>query len=343
MDIGLIRSSSYGQYSYCQMSYYITYVLGYQQPTQKKALLGTITHKVMEVLANCKKTMQDSPKKKKFVFMDDELGAVNFTYSELMSDYFVEDMLVRSYEHYTGHANHLEFDDTKDMKFCRDMVVAGLEVTNGSYDPRNQDIFQAEQPFQFVLDKDWAKYQVDGEDYYLTIRGTMDLIVKEGEALHLIDYKTGQRLDWATGEKKDFAKLQKDFQLMLYYYAIRKLFPEYKSVMVTIIFLRDGGPFSVIFEDDTIDQVEEMFKEHFETVKANTFPKPINARRSDFRCNKLCHFYKTVWPGTKTPMCNHVEDTISLYGIENATNKLKKKDFAVGFYQKPGSSDKDRK
>ena len=113
--------------------------------------------------------------------------------------------------------------------------------------------------------------------------------------------------------------------------------------MVTIIFLRDGGPFSVIFEDDTIDQVEEMFKEHFETVKANTFPKPINARRSDFRCNKLCHFYKTVWPGTKTPMCNHVEDTISLYGIENATNKLKKKDFAVGFYQKPGSSDKDRK
>ena len=107
-------------------------------------------------------------------------------------------------------------------------------------------------------------------------------------------HNTGQRLDWATGEKKDFAKLQKDFQLMLYYYAIRKLFPEYKSVMVTIIFLRDGGPFSVIFEDDTIDQVEEMFKEHFETVKAKTYPKPRNARRSDYRCNKLCHFYKTV-------------------------------------------------
>ena len=344
MDIGLIRGSSYGQYDYCQMSYYITYVLGYQQPTQKKALLGTITHKVMEVLANCKKVVQDNPKKKKFLFNDDEIGILKFTYQELMSQEFVDDLLNKSYEHYTTHAKHLTFDFKDDMKFCRDMVDAGLTMFNGAYDPRNQNIFKAEQPFQFVMDKEWAKYTVDGEEYYLTVKGTMDLIVKENEdTLHLVDYKTGLRKNWATDEVKDQEKLNKDFQLMLYYYAVRKLFPEYKNVMVTIIFLRDGGPFSVSFKDDTIEEVEKLFKEHFETVKQNTWPKPVDKARKDFRCYRLCEFYKKNWDGTNMPMCNHVEQVIAIKGIEKATEILKKPDFKVGFYQKPGSSDKDRK
>lgn len=458
------------------MSYYITYVLGYQQKTGKKALLGTITHKVMEVLANCKKQIQESPKKKKYIFIDDELGNIKYDYQTLMSGEFVELLLDLSYKHYTSHAGHLTFNHDEDMQFCRNMVDAGINENEGKFDPRNQNIFVAEQPFEFVLNNEWAKYQVNGEDYYLTVRGTMDLIVKEDEeTLHLVDYKglsldtkiptingwttmkdvkvgdvlydmynnptkvigksevknlpcyklsfrssigesesivcdnehlwrmvngevkpvtsiiagdllpykgdelnknwivtnieqvdsvptqcikvdsstntflcgtnmipthnTGQRLDWATGEKKDMPKLQKDFQLMLYYYAIKKLFPEYKKVIVTIIFLRDGGPFTLEFEDSTVEKVEELFKEHFETVKKNTFPKPVSQNRSSFKCNRLCDFYKETWEGTKKPICNHVEDTIALYGIENATNKLRKKDFSVGFYKKPGSKD----
>ena len=58
-----IRSSSYNNYEFCQMQYFITYVLGHQSDSGKKAELGTMVHKVMEVMADLKKFMQDNPKR----------------------------------------------------------------------------------------------------------------------------------------------------------------------------------------------------------------------------------------------------------------------------------------
>ena len=48
MIVTYIRSSSYNNYDYCQMQYFITYVLGHQSISGKKAQLGTIVHKAME-------------------------------------------------------------------------------------------------------------------------------------------------------------------------------------------------------------------------------------------------------------------------------------------------------
>jgi len=64
MLITYIRSSSYNNYSYCQMQYFITYVLGHTPISGKKADLGTIVHKVMEVLAKLKRYTQRQSKKK---------------------------------------------------------------------------------------------------------------------------------------------------------------------------------------------------------------------------------------------------------------------------------------
>ena len=55
MLITYVRSSSYNNYSYCQMQYFITYVLGHQAESGKKAILGTIVHKVLEILARLMK------------------------------------------------------------------------------------------------------------------------------------------------------------------------------------------------------------------------------------------------------------------------------------------------
>ena len=57
MIVTYIRSSSYNNYDYCQMNI-ITYVLGHQSTSGKKAQLGTVVHKVMEVLASCNKKLQ---------------------------------------------------------------------------------------------------------------------------------------------------------------------------------------------------------------------------------------------------------------------------------------------
>ena len=55
MLVTYVRSSSYNNYSYCQMQYFITYVLGHQSDSGKKADMGTMAHKVMEILAGLKK------------------------------------------------------------------------------------------------------------------------------------------------------------------------------------------------------------------------------------------------------------------------------------------------
>ena len=41
MIVTYIRSSSYGNYDFCQMQYFMTYVLGYRAESGKKAQLGT--------------------------------------------------------------------------------------------------------------------------------------------------------------------------------------------------------------------------------------------------------------------------------------------------------------
>ena len=647
MEISFFRSSSFNQYDYCQMSYYITYNLGHQQPSQKKANLGTISHKVFEVLANCKKTLQDNPKKKKFVFDDEELGKFEFTYDKLYSMDYVYELLNKSYVHYTTNTPHVTYEEKYDLPFCEKMVLAGINHNNGQYDPRNRNIIQAEPGFDLVIDEPWAKIG----NYNLRIKGTIDLVTKvDDETLEVIDWKglpvdtliptpkgwttmgdiqigdslfdkdgipckvigkskknikpcyeiyfddktsvvcdnehlwklydgrvipvtdlklkdkipvnkalltkdielpidpyvlgvwlgdgrnkngeisgnddfiyeevarrgytlgedinqtrecssktvyglitelkklnlnnnkhipeiylrasykqrldlmrglmdtdgnvnssrkqvvftncnkqlsddfkklaitlgqrcnqsditrdtnfkenvkvypvcfrpldinpfllprkaekilnwgygrshvrsikkieiinaqetqcimvdsptntylctenmipthnTGQRKDWATGETKDQDKLEKDFQLLLYHYAAGKLFPEYKYRLMSIFFLRDGGPFTLCFEEDAKKLVFEKMRKRMNEILANRNPKPINPWRSDFRCQKLCHYYKTNWPGTETPMCNYVDNYIKLYGIEKASKELKNESFTVGHYVSPGS------
>jgi hypothetical protein len=339
MEIALLRSSSYGTWHMCQQQYYIIYGLGYSSKPNKRAVCGTICHKVMEVLANCKKTMQDSPTKKKFVFKDEELGEFKFTYNILMSDKFVSELLDKCYSHYTTSSPHIEFNYEEDYAFSKLMVDSGLAMNHGSYDPRNQNIFKAEQPFDFTIDEPWGTYTYNGQQYTLRIKGTMDLIVKEGEdVLHFVDYNTGARKNWATGEEKTYEKLHDDFQLMLYYYAMSKLFPDYKNKLVTIIFLRDGGPFTMCYEDDTIEKCKTEIKNHLEEVLNTKNPKLTHPFRKDFKCYRLCEFYKNKWPGTNQSMCEYVENHVRLYGIENTSEKLKKPGFAIGFYSAPGST-----
>lgn len=648
MEISFFRSSSYNQYDYCQMSYYITYNLGHNQPSQKKANLGTISHKVFEVLANCKKTLQDNPKKRKFLFDDEELGKFEFTLSNLYSMDYVYGILDRAYEHYTTNTPHVEYTKSVDFPFCEKMVLSGLQHCNGLYDPRNRNIVQAEPGFDLVIDEPWA----DLGGYKLRIKGTIDLVTQADEdTLEIIDWKglpietpiptpkgwttmgdlkigdavfdkdglickvigkslvknkpcykisfddktnvicdnehlwylndgsvvpvtelkignkipltkpvqykrkklpidpyvlgvwlgngrnrngeitgadsfvfeeiqrrgyklgndigcgencetrtifdlipklrklnvlnnkhipeiylkssinqridllrglmdtdgnanptrkqavfttctkdlsdsvkkllislgqrpnqanitrdtnfksnvkvypisfrpidinpfltpvkasrilkswgygksnvrtiknielienkntqciavdsssntylctenmivthnTGQRKDWATGETKDEKKLQQDFQLLLYYYAAGQIFPKYKNRIMTIFFLRDGGPFTICFDENSKKEVFEKMRKRLNEILSNKNPKPINKWRSDFRCKRLCHYYKTNWPGTETNMCQYVENHIKLYGIEKTSKELKNQNFTVGHYVSPGS------
>ena len=656
MLVPFFRSSSLSQIKYCEMSYFITYNLGYQQETQKKANLGTITHKVFEILASCKKKTQDKVTPRMSI-MDDELGKISFTISSLYTYDFVLDLLKRSFDHYSKAHVGTEYSD-EDYKFCLNMVNNGILHANGLFDPRNRNIVATEPKFDITIEEDWAKFKIDGEEKYLSIKGSIDLVTKiNDDTIEMIDWKalpvetpiptrygwttmgditigeiifdkdgkqtrvigkstpkynycykfifddttevisdedhiwhmsnginkttkeiipgdqisvtkpleiedtdlpidpyvlgywlgngrnrcgaitssddfvfdeierrgytlgwdtekdndkiktrtviglttklrslsllhnkhipmiylrasfrqrldllrglmdsdgnanparkqavftstektlsndvmqlllglgqrvnqgditrstnfsenvqvyplhfrpqhninpfllprkadkinlewgpgksnvrriknieklnvirkvqcimvnspsntylcthnmipthnTGQRKNWATGKIKTYEDLHDDIQLLLYHYAIRKLYPEYKQIIPSIFFLRDGGPFSLCFDERDDEKFIKKLRENFEYITNNKMPKPINNWRNDFRCQKLCTFYKNKWDGTNTRMCNYVENHIKTYGIDVTQKQLKKEDFTLGYYAAPGQVSK---
>lgn len=339
MLVTYIRSSSYNNYSYCQMQYFMTYVLGHQPDSGKKAELGTIVHKVMEVLASLKKFHQDNPKKLNIVIEDDALKTVSIKKNELLTTTLVDNLLSKSFEFYTSSSKHSFTKSDKDL--CLKLVWDTLKYNDGQFDPRYRKIVAAEPHFDIPIDEDWAfyEYEVNGKKVkgQLAIKGTIDLVTETEEGIiEVIDWKTGRRLDWATGEEKTYDKLCSDPQLLLYNYAISKLFPEYKQSIMSIFFIKDGGPFSMCFDESDQKKFLKMLKSKFLDIKNNSNPQPISANRDNWKCTKLCHYCKNNWPGTDQNMCIYVENSIKTQGIEKTIENCTRQGFDIGFYSAPG-------
>jgi hypothetical protein len=321
------------------MQYFITYVLGHQPDSGKKAELGTIVHKVMETLAQLKKYQQDNPKKLTLSIEDDALKTVSIKKNELLTDTLVDKLLSRSFDFYTGGSKHTFTKGDKDL--CLKLVWDTLKYNDGQFDPRLRKIVAAEPHFDIPIDEDWAfyEYEVNGQKVkgQLAIKGTIDLVTETEEGIiEVIDWKTGRRLDWATGEEKTYGKLCSDPQLLLYNYAISKLFPQYKQSIMSIFFIKDGGPFSMCFDKADEKRFLEMLKERFLDIKKNEKPQPISPNRENWKCTKLCHYCKNKWPETDQNMCIYIENSIKTNGMEQTIKDCTRSGFDIGFYSAPG-------
>lgn len=340
MIVTYIRSSSYNGYDYCQMQYFLTYVLGHRSDSGKKADLGTMVHKVMEVLAGLKKAQQDGPRKKYLVVEDDAVGKVRISKDRLLTEELVEELVDLSFNSYKKGSKHKW--TPADRKEVSRLSWLALNWNEGQFDPRYRDIVDPEPHFDIPIEEDWAKYEYEmpnGEkiEGRLAIKGTIDLVTKvSDDTIEVIDWKTGRRLDWATGQEKDFKKLTSDAQLLLYNYAISKLYPDYKQAIMTIFFIKDGGPFSMCFDKSDQEKFLEMLKNRFEEIKANVSPKPLREDRSHWKCTKLCHFYKNNWEGTDTPMCIYIGERLKKDGIDKTVKDCTNKGFSIGYYEAPG-------
>lgn len=340
MIVTYIRSSSYNNYDYCQMQYFITYVLGHYADSGKKAELGTIVHKTLEVLAALKKATQElKPRQKYLEIEDDAIGKYRIDKSLLLLDETVNDILEKSFTSYASQSKH---EWTKsDKKECAKLVWNTLKFNGGQFDPRNRDIIDPEPHFDIPIEEDWAKftYEIDGKTVngQLAIKGTIDLVTKvSDDTVEVVDWKTGRRLDWATGEEKDAVKLSKDAQLLLYNYAISKLYPQYKQAIMTIYFIKDGGPFSLCFDKSDQEKFLKMLKNRFEQIRVNNTPKPIDPSRSNWKCSKLCHFCRNNWPGSDKNMCIYIEEYLKKNGMEKTIQDCTRKGFNIGYYSAPG-------
>ena len=330
----------------CEQQYFLEYVLGWRGPSNQKADKGTIVHKVLEILAFIKKAQQDKLES----IEDDIAGNIN------VNDYDLDTIKEIVFDHYSEANPHHKWVD-KDRSDCYNWVNKTITFNNGMFDPRNRDIVCPEQRFDFIIDKPWAKYNFDTPDGkldgYLGLKGTVDLITRlDDKTFEIIDWKTGKRLDWATGKEKTQEKLENDPQLRIYHYAIQTLYPEIDHIMVTINFINDGGPFSVIFDKHDLAKTEDMIRAKFEKIKSVKKP----SLHKSWMCSKLCHFGKTTFENTNiTPLieyrdgqvckvdnfmtkCEQVKHDIELKGMQEVVRDYKNSNHSFGFYKAPGET-----
>lgn len=331
----------------CEQQYFFEYVLGWRGKSGQKADKGTICHKVLEILAVIKKGCQD----KLNIVNDDILGNID------TNNYNLNAIIEKVYKYYTEANPHHKWSP-KDYKDCHAWVYKAIEFNNGMFDPRNRNILCPEQHFDFEIKKPWAKYSYDTPDGKLegnlALKGTIDLITLVGDnTIEVIDWKTGRRLDWATGEEKTQEKLENDPQLRIYHYAIKNLFPDIKHIIFSIYFINDGGPFSICFDDSDLSKTEDMIRRKFDIIKQVKRPK-LN---KSWMCNKLCHFGKTTFEntnidpiteyrdGTTCPKgsymtkCEQLKHDTELYGMDTVVNLYKHTNHTFGKYKAPGSTE----
>tara|TARA_R110000824_G_scaffold177357_4_gene356700 strand:+ start:90 stop:1067 length:978 start_codon:yes stop_codon:yes gene_type:complete len=324
----------------CPHSYYLTYVLGHRSPSGQKAEQGTIVHKVMECLANAKQCHQNE----EHSFNDDLFGEMEVDFDYIYTDEYVKELIEKSYEHYSSESIH--HWTNKHHKECDKWSWDAIQYFDGAFDPRKRNIVSPECAFDFEIDEDWAKY-----DYILpsgkklsgnlSMKGTIDLITEvRPNVYEVVDWKTGRRLDWATGQEKDYKKLTTDPQLRIYHYALSKIYPDAEQFLMTIFFIRDGGPFTLCFTKEDMEDTKKMIKKRFEEIKRVAIPR----LKKTWKCTRICHFGKNahesgeVDPNTGEPytICEYVARTIKKRGMNTSLIEDISPGHHFDYYEAPG-------
>ena len=276
--------------------------------------MGNIVHKACEVIGLRKKAAQDG---KKF-YDDKDFGRIfdKTTSGQIMN---------MAFNHYKDNEPHLNLTN-EELLACTKWFDT---VLNSEYNPANLKIVDAERYFEFDLNEPRFKYDfVYGDKEYkgfLRVRGTIDLVVDNGDGIYeIVDLKTGSNMNWATRRKKGFKDLQNDFQLKLYYWAARKVYPEAKQILVTINFINSGGATTISFSDNEVEAVENELYHHMQEVK-NRNHIVLNTLACSF-----CPFYKeTHKEDPSKTICEFYQDRIKKTGMTNTIVKYGKLDQAA--------------
>lgn len=317
--------------------------MGLYDAGNKKACKGTLTHKALELIAKKKVAIQEGSD----VIYDAETGK-DWRLDELTFNEAID----TAWDYYTKKETHFDWKPV-DFRDCKKWMLMALDYNNGLFNPLNRTVIWPEKYFDFTIDKPWAHYSYelpDGRklDGQLSMKGTIDLVCKmddDPDTIELIDWKTGQRKDWNTGLPKDYKSLRKDSQLRIYHYALSHIYPQAKNIVITIVYVRDGGPFSLPFCKDDLAETEDMLQKRFETIRDCERPKRI---WGDWKCTRLCHFGKNTYvdkSGVDTGelICSHIHKKVIELGVSKCYEQFKSKDEAVDYGSGGGRSKDEHK
>lgn len=326
MIVTYLRSSSISTWGMCPHQWYLEYSLGIKGKPRWRTEIGSMVHKALELLARRKVAEQDG----KTVFFDEELD----------KEYSVNEIAVESacriaFEHYAAkNLSQTEWTEEHHADVVKN-VLNVVNHGNGEYNPLNRDILSPELYFDLELsDQPWAWHsykdphtggRIEG---FLRLKGAIDLVTRvDNETLEYCDWKSGRMYDWAKQVDKGWDQLTRDPQLLLYFLALTRLFPDYKYILVTIFYSRERAPWTIPFERDKHTKLAlEIIRETFEAIRNTGRPKRIwdNPKKRYATCTSFCHFGTTNHPDTGRPLCEFYHRELQELGLERAMKKHSK-------------------
>jgi hypothetical protein len=239
------------------------------------------------------------------------------------------------YEHYAAknESGHAWTDVEKEE--VRLWTHQTVDFRGGIFDPRKRTILAPEQYFDLTIDEAWSGYTyidphtgklLEGK---LGIKGTIDLVTELGSGvIEYVDWKTGKRWDWGKDREKTYERMYEDTQLLLYFYALNRLYPDADTIFVTIFFVQDGGPYTVAFEKRHLKKALAKLKRKFEEIKNTVVPRRIlNDQSKRWKCERLCHFHANAHPDSGDTLCEHIHREVVSLGTDRVVAK----------YGKPGA------
>lgn len=188
MIICYLRSSSYTTWDLCPLKYFINYTLNIKEGINKAANLGSICHKVWEIIALEKLARQND----ETTITDEEVfGTIP------VGIYSVDELYDIAFDYYHDLDTEREYTK-KDKKDYREQVH---KVLNSMYNPANLNIIAAEPKFDIPLNFEWAKYEFilpNGEELkgQFSIKGSIDLVTElksNPKVYEICDWKSGRR------------------------------------------------------------------------------------------------------------------------------------------------------
>jgi hypothetical protein len=287
----------------------LTYVFGYSSKAGAAASGGTCMHKMLELRALgslAKKAGQQT-------FEYDDWGQID---ADWAMDF--DKTIDRVYENQQVVDSHVNW---KNMPKSKVLGWAKKAITDfPQYDPANLNIIKVEQYFDIEIKEKWAKYEkeIKGEkiEGYLRLKGTIDCILDLGNGVYeCFDYKSGKRACFSTGVEKDLTFLEKDHQLMFYFYALKRLYPD-KEFIMTLYFVNAGGIYSVTGDQKMYDNAEKMIKKTFREISGIKYPTLLDQSRSDFRCKYCCEYSKPAEFSEGKSVCQFIHEKIKQNGLE---------------------------
>ena len=267
-------------------------ILKMEDGSGKAALQGTIAHQVFEWMSKLRKK--------------------NKTHIDPMW------LLDQAWEMHIKLNPHIEIRRTTsrgeaaDFKKCREAVETILN--DEFYNPYKMDnIIDQERWFSIEMPGDeWKTKDENKNDMQFTIRGFIDLVREiDEDTIEIIDWKTGQRMDFYSRVSIDPIQLMREIQPRLYHLASQNLYAKYKNIIITFYYINNGGPITISLSNEDIPFTLAAIWTFFNHVRKDTLLK----RNRSWQC-RMCSY-------NKNDICTKVWSDLHAHGTKYIELKYK--------------------